>query len=99
MSEGYEFPPARGRYHKFGADQEHEILSWIEAKARNDAAVNRTELLHYCSQTFATLSTPEVGRFLHLSAFGQLVRRKSVPEENPRLDIPRTLFDAAAQGS
>jgi transposase len=56
---GYDDPPARGRDHELAADAEQQPADWITAKAPNNVAVNRTELLHECNERFGKSITRE----------------------------------------
>jgi hypothetical protein len=49
---GYEDPPARRRYHKLAADAGQQLVDWTTAKAANNVAINRTELLHEWNERF-----------------------------------------------
>jgi hypothetical protein len=43
-------------------DAEWHLIDWITMDAQDHTAVNRTELLHYCGETFGAAVTPG-GRF------------------------------------
>jgi hypothetical protein len=49
---GYDDPPVRGRHYELSADYEQELVEWLADKAANHRAVNRTELLHECTERF-----------------------------------------------
>jgi hypothetical protein len=69
-------------------------VDWITAKAANNGAVNRTELLHECNKRFGrSITRGWVDSFLTRHA-KQLFETKSVPQENPRLEVPRVFLQA-----
>jgi hypothetical protein len=49
---GYDDPPARGRHRELSADCEQELVEWLAKKAANHRVMNRTELLHECTERF-----------------------------------------------
>jgi F0F1-type ATP synthase gamma subunit len=72
---------------------EQHLVDWITRNAQNHTAVNRTELLHYCGETFGTAVTP--GRvdsffFRHKLELSETISR---PQENPQLEIPQSFLD------
>jgi hypothetical protein len=94
---GYEDPLARGRHHEFSADREAEIVEWLAEKAANNTAVNRTELLNKCIERFGkSITRGWVYSFL-IRHSDELFETKSVPQENPRLEVPRGFLEAAIQ--
>jgi hypothetical protein len=59
---------------------------------------NRTELLHECNERFVRgITRGWVDSFLRLHA-DQLFETKRVPQENPRLDMPRAFLEAVING-
>jgi hypothetical protein len=95
---GYDNPPARGRHHELAADAEQQLVDWITAKAANNVAVNRSELLHYCNKRFGkSITRGWVDSFLRRHA-EQLFETKSVPQENPRFAVPRVFLQAELDG-
>jgi hypothetical protein len=57
---GYDDPPAPGRHYELAADAEQQIVDWITAKAANNVAVNRTDLLHESNDRFGKSITRDV---------------------------------------
>jgi hypothetical protein len=53
-------PKGHGEHPALEVDTEQHLIDWIIKNAQNDTAVNQTELLHYCSETF--------GRVVHAVA-------------------------------
>jgi transposase len=47
---GYHDPSAHGRHRELSADCKQELVEWLANKAANHRAVNRTELLHECTE-------------------------------------------------
>jgi hypothetical protein len=73
------------------------VVHWIETKARNNATVNRTELPHHCCEHFGTAITQRrVDSFISRHS-DHLCETRRIPQENPRLGVPRAIIDAAAQ--
>jgi hypothetical protein len=61
-------------------------------------AVNKTELLHECNERFGKKITRGwVDSFVKRHN-EQLVETKSIPQENPRLEVPRAFLGAAIEG-
>jgi hypothetical protein len=84
---GYDDPPARGRHHELAADAEQQLVNWISAKAANNVAVNRTELLHERNERFGKSITREWVDFFLTRHAEQHFETKSVPHEDPRLEV------------
>jgi hypothetical protein len=95
---GYEDPPARGRYRELAADAEQQLVDWITAKAANNIAVNRTELLHECNERFGKSITREWADSFLTRHSKDLFETKSVPRENPRPEVPRVFLQAGLDG-
>jgi hypothetical protein len=95
---GYQDPPGRGRHHELDPDAEQQMIDWIAKKAANHTAVNRTELLHECIERFGkSITRGWIDSFVTRHS-EQLFETKSVPQENPRLEVPRAFLDAAVEG-
>jgi hypothetical protein len=78
---------------EFEVDSEQHLIDWITKNSQNHTAVNRTELLRYCGETFGAAVTPGwVDSFLsrHKLELSETISR---PQENPRLKIPRSFLD------
>jgi transposase len=85
---GYDDPPARGRHHELAANAEQQLVDRITAKAANNVAANRTELLYECNERFQkSITRGWVDSFLTRHA-EQLFETKGVPQENPRFEVP-----------
>jgi hypothetical protein len=64
----------------------------------NNIAVNRTELLHECNERFGkSITRTWADSFLTRFA-EQLFKTKSVPQKNPRLEVPRVFLQARLDG-
>jgi transposase len=95
---GYEDPPGRGRHCEIEAEPEQELIDWIANKAVNNMAVNKTELFHECNERFGKKITRGwVDSFVKRHS-EQLFETKSVSQENPRLEVPRTFLEATIEG-
>jgi hypothetical protein len=95
---GYEDPPGRGRHYALETGVEQELIDWIANKAGNNTAVNKTELLHECNERFGkTITRGWVDSFIKRHP-DQLFETKSIPQENPRLEVPRVFLEAAIEG-
>jgi hypothetical protein len=89
---GYEDPPGRGRHDELDADSEQELIAWIADKAVNNTVVNKTELLHECNKRFGKgITRGWVDSFVKRHA-EELCETKSIPQENPRLEVPRAFL-------
>jgi hypothetical protein len=87
--------PGCGRHRALDPDSERDLIAWITQKAANNTAVNKTELLHQVTTRFgAHITRGWVDSFIeHHSE--ELYQTKSIPQENPRLEMPRVSLDAA----
>jgi transposase len=95
---GYDDPPGRGRHHKLAIESEQALVDWLTNKAANHMAINKTELLHECNERFGrNITRGWVDSFLKRHA-DQLFETTSVPQENPRLDVPRAFLEASIDG-
>jgi hypothetical protein len=94
----YDDPPARGRHREPSADCEPELIVWLANRAENQKAVNRTELLHECTEPFGKgITRGWIDSFITGHAH-QLFETKSIPQENTRLEVPRVFLEAAIDG-
>jgi hypothetical protein len=94
---GYEEPPARGRHRELKGELERELVEWITNKASDNKAVNRMELLHDCVDRLGKhITRGWVDSFLTRHS-AELFETKSVPQENPRLDVPRVFLEAVIE--
>jgi hypothetical protein len=91
---GYDDPLARGRHHELAADAGQPLMDWITAKCANNVAVNRTELLYECNKRFWKSITRGWGDSFLTRQATQFLETKSVPQENPRLEIIRVFLQA-----
>jgi hypothetical protein len=95
---GYEDTSGRGRDHEHAIESEQALVDWLTSKAANHMAMNKTELLHECNERFERSITQRwVDSFLRRHA-DQLFETKSIPQKNPRLDVPRAFLEAAIDG-
>jgi hypothetical protein len=95
---GYDDPPVLGRHRELSADYGQELIEWLANKAANHRAVNRTELLHECTERFEKSSTPGwIDSFITRKAH-EFFETKSIPQENPSLEVPRVFPEAAIDG-
>jgi hypothetical protein len=96
---GYDDPPSRGLHRELCAHGEHELVEWLANKAANHRAVNRTELLHECTERFGkNITRGWCDSFLARHAH-DLFETKSIPQENPRLEVPRVFLETAVDAS
>jgi hypothetical protein len=94
---GYENSPARGRHHEFSPDYEAEIVEWLAKKAANNTTVNRTELLNEYIERFGKSITRGWFDSFFIRHADKSFETKSVPQENPRLEMPRDFLEAAIE--
>jgi hypothetical protein len=95
---GYDDPPALGRHRELSADCEQDLVEWLANKAANHRTVNWTELLHECTERFEkSIKRGWVDPFITRHAH-ELFEVKSIPQENPRLEVPRVFLEAAIDG-
>jgi hypothetical protein len=58
LEQGETIPKGRGEHLALEVDTEQHLIDWITKNAQNHAVVNRTELLHYCGETFGAAVPP-----------------------------------------
>ena len=93
LEKGDTIPSGRGRHPALDDEIEERLLEWIQKNAHNHTPVNRTELLHYCRETFfAAVTDGWVDSFLSRRN-GELFEAISQPQENLRLEVPRLFLD------
>jgi hypothetical protein len=80
------------------ADCEQEFVEWLGNEAANHRAVNRTELLHECTERFEKSITRGWIDSLITRHARELFETKNVPQENPRLRVPRVFLEAVIDG-
>jgi hypothetical protein len=93
LAKGETIPKGRREHPAFEVDTEQHLIDWMTKNAQNHTAVNRTELLHDCGETFAVAATPgcvESFLFQHKLKLSEMTSR---PQENPRLEIRRSFLD------
>jgi hypothetical protein len=73
-------------------------VDWITTKAANNVAVNRTELLHECNERFGKRITKGWVDSLLTRHAEQLFETKSIPQENPRFEVPRVFLQVGLDG-
>jgi hypothetical protein len=50
--------PDRGEHPELEVDTEQQLIDWVTKNTQKHTAINRTELLHYCGETFGAAVTP-----------------------------------------
>jgi hypothetical protein len=58
LEKGETIPKGCGEHPALEVDIEQHLIDWITKNAQNHTAFNRTELLHYCGETFGAAITP-----------------------------------------
>jgi hypothetical protein len=61
LEKGATIPKGRGEHPALEVDTEQHLIDWITKNAQNHTAINRTELFHYCGETFGATLTPGWG--------------------------------------
>jgi hypothetical protein len=95
---GRDDPPARGRHRELSVDCEQELVEWLVNKAANHRVVDRTELLHECAERFGKSITRGWVDSYITHRLQELFETKSIPQENPRPEVPRVFLEAAIDG-
>jgi hypothetical protein len=94
---GYEDPPTRGRHPELSPACEAELVEWLTKEAANNTAVTRTEFLQACIERFGqSISRGWVDSFL-IRHRDESFETESVPQENPRPEVPRDFLEAAIE--
>jgi hypothetical protein len=58
LEKGEIIPKGRGEHLALEVDTEQHPIDWITKNVQDHTAVNRTELLHYCAETFGAAVAP-----------------------------------------
>jgi hypothetical protein len=74
-------------------DSEKEILEWIEAQAEKCKPIAHTGLRHYCEAKYPRFISRGLVDFFILRHRDDLTKIKSIPQEDPRLKVPRVFLD------
>jgi hypothetical protein len=91
---GYDDPPVHGCHRQISANCEQELVECLVNKAVNYRAVNQMELLHECTERFGkSITRGLVDSFITRHAY-QLFETKNIPQEKPRLEVPRVFLEA-----
>jgi hypothetical protein len=64
LKKGETIPKGHGEHPALEVDTQQHLSDWTGKNAQNHTAVNRTELLHYCGETFGAAVTPGGSIFL-----------------------------------
>jgi transposase len=93
LKSGWDAPKPRGRHAALPAEAESEILDWIRRNYEKSDPVTRTEIRHHCETEFTVpAGRGWVDSFI-LRHRGDLIEKKSNPQEESRLQIPRLFLD------
>jgi hypothetical protein len=57
LEKGETIPKGRGEHPALEMDTKQHLIPWITKNVRNYTTVNRSELLHYCGETFGAAVT------------------------------------------
>jgi hypothetical protein len=97
VANGRNEPKQRGRHAAIDAESEADIVNWIGKHYDKSHPVTRTEIRHYCIAKCEIPATRGwVDSFL-LRHQNELIETKSLPQEEPRLQIPRAFLDQTVQ--
>jgi hypothetical protein len=73
-------------------------VDWITAKAANNVAVNRTELMHECNGRFGKSITRGLADVFLTRHAERLFETKSVPQARPILEVYRVFLQERLDG-
>jgi hypothetical protein len=93
LAKGDEIPKVPAEHPALEGDTEKRLLEWITKNAQNQAPLNRTEVLYYCRETLSTAVTEGWVDSSLIRHQTELFETTSRPQENPRLEIPRSFLD------
>ena len=93
LANGLSPPKSRGRHLTVDAESDANILAWIKKQAEKNAAVTRTDIKNYCHEVCRLeVSRGWVDSFI-LRHSAELTEKKSSPQEEPRLQVPRIFLE------
>jgi hypothetical protein len=86
-------PKSRGRHLAVDAESDGNILAWIQKWAEKNAVLTRTDIKNYCHEVCRLeVSRGWVDSFI-LRHSAELREKKSSPQEEPLLPVPRIFFE------
>jgi hypothetical protein len=86
-------PKVHGRYFAFDEDSEIEILEWIQSQAEKYEPVTRAGLRHHCETKHSHFVSRRWVDYFILRHREDLLETKSTPQEDARLEMPRTFLN------
>jgi hypothetical protein len=93
LANGLSPPKSRGRHLAVGAKSDANILAWIKKQAEKNAALIRIDIKNHCHEVSRLeVSRGWVDSFI-LRHSAELTEKKSSPQEEPRLQVPRIFLE------
>jgi hypothetical protein len=93
LDNGFDDPKSRGRQLALDAISDANSLEWIKKNAEKNPAVTRTDIKNYCFKVYPfQASRGWVDSFI-LRHCDELTEKKSSPQEEPRLQVPRIFLN------
>jgi hypothetical protein len=93
LENGWNTPTSRGRHPAMHPESEAKILQWVGNNYEQSNPVTRTEILHYCERKFNVPATRGWVDSFILRHQSELIEKKILPQEEPRLQVPRVFLD------
>jgi hypothetical protein len=86
-------PKSRGRHLAVDAESDLNLLAWIREQAQKNAAVTHTDIKNSCHEVWKfQASRGWVALFISRHS-AELTEKKSSPQEEPRLQVPRSVLE------
>jgi hypothetical protein len=93
LAHGFSPPKSRGRHLGVDPDSDANIFPWIKKQTDTNAAVTRNDIKNYCDEVGRLqVSRGWVHSFI-LPHDAELTEKKSSPQEEPRLQVPRIFLE------
>jgi hypothetical protein len=97
LAHGLEPPGERGKHHALDHHREQQILDWIQQNAEQSTPVSKTEIKDHCTcQLKVPITRGWVNSFV-LRHPDKIIKMKSVPQEQQRLQVRRMFLERTEQ--
>jgi hypothetical protein len=97
LAHGLEPPGERGEHHALDPDHEQQRLNWIQQKAEQSTPLGKTEIKDDCTTQLKVLIIRSWVNSFGLRHSNQIFKTKSTPQEQQRLQVPRTFLERTVQ--
>jgi hypothetical protein len=98
LDNGFSPPKLRSCHNSVPDRDEEDVIASIQHQAEKSQPTTRIDIRHYCVNKFGKCITRGWVDSFILRHSGELFETKSIPQENPRLQVPREFLVATVGG-